>query len=69
MVQWLQVGTFAAVVQVQFLVRELRILQTVQGSHKKKKKKKKNPLEEQQKWTKKFFLKIEGPMLTPLISF
>ena len=39
MAQWLQVGTFAAVVQVQFLVRELRILQTVQGSHKKKKKK------------------------------
>ena len=38
--QWLQVGTFAAVARVQFLVRELRILQTVQDSHKKKKKKK-----------------------------
>ena len=35
MVQWLQVGTFAAVVQVQFLVRELRILQTVQDGQKK----------------------------------
>ena len=35
MAQWLQVGTFAAVVQVQFLVRELRILQTVQDSQKK----------------------------------
>ena len=35
MVQWLQVGTFAAVVQVQFLVRELRILQTVRDSQKK----------------------------------
>ena len=39
MVQWLQVGTFAAVVQVQFLMRELRILQTMQDSQKKKKKK------------------------------
>ena len=38
MVQWLQVGTFAAVVQVQFLMRELRILQTMQDSQKKKKK-------------------------------
>ena len=37
--QWLQVGTFAAVAWVQFLVRELRILQTVQDSKKKKKKK------------------------------
>ena len=36
--QWLQVGTFAAVARVQFLMRELRILQTVQDSHKKKKK-------------------------------
>ena len=35
MAQWLQVGTFAAVVQVQFLVRELRILQTVRDSQKK----------------------------------
>ena len=35
MVQWLQVGTFATVVRVQFLVRELRILQTVQDSQKK----------------------------------
>ena len=35
MVQWLQVGTFAAVVQVQFLVRELRVLQTMQDSQKK----------------------------------
>ena len=35
--QWLQVGTFAAVARVQFLMRELRILQTVQDSHKKKK--------------------------------
>ena len=32
-----KVGTFAAVAWVQFLVRELRILQTVQDSHKKKK--------------------------------
>ena len=37
--QWLQVGTFAAVARVQFLMRELRILQTVQDSKKKKKKK------------------------------
>ena len=36
--QWLQVGTFAAVARVQFLVRELRILQTVWDSQKKKKK-------------------------------
>ena len=35
MVQWLQVGTFATVVRVQFLVRDLRILQTVQDSQKK----------------------------------
>ena len=35
MVQWLQVGTFAVVVRVQFLVGELRILQTVQDSQKK----------------------------------
>ena len=35
MVQWLQVGTFATVVRVQFLVRELRSLQTVQDSQKK----------------------------------
>ena len=35
MVQWLQVGTFAAVVRVQFLVRELRVLQTMQDSQKK----------------------------------
>ena len=35
MVQWLQVGTFATVVRVQFLVRQLRILQTVQDSQKK----------------------------------
>ena len=35
----LQVGTFAAVARVQFLVRELRILQTVWDSQKKKKKK------------------------------
>lgn len=35
MVQWLQVGTFATVVRVQFLVRELRILQTVRDSQKK----------------------------------
>ena len=34
--QWLQVGTFAAVARVQFLVRELRILQTVWDSQKKK---------------------------------
>ena len=36
--QWLQVGTFAAVAWVQFLVRELGILQTVWDSQKKKKK-------------------------------
>ena len=36
--QWLQVGTFAAVARVQFLMRELRILQTVWDSQKKKKK-------------------------------
>ena len=35
--QLLQVGTFAAVARVQFLVRELRILQTVWDSKKKKK--------------------------------
>ena len=35
MVQWLQVGTFATVVRVQFLVMELRILQTVRDSQKK----------------------------------
>ena len=35
--QLLQVGTFAAVARVQFLVRELRILQTVWDSQKKKK--------------------------------
>ena len=35
MVQWLQVGTFATVVRVQFLVGELRILQTMQDSQKK----------------------------------
>ena len=37
--QWLQVGTFAAVARVQFLMRVLRILQTVWDSKKKKKKK------------------------------
>ena len=37
--QLLQVGTFAAVARVQFLVRELGILQTVRDSQKKKKKK------------------------------
>ena len=36
--QLLQVGTFAAVARVQFLVRDLRILQTVWDSQKKKKK-------------------------------
>ena len=36
--QWLQVGTSAAVARVQFLVRELRILQTVQDSQNKTKK-------------------------------
>ena len=35
MVQWLQVGTFATVVRVQFLVGELRILQTMRDSQKK----------------------------------
>ena len=35
MLQWLQVGTFTAVVRVQFLVRELRVLKTMQDSQKK----------------------------------